>query len=141
EQAPYSLLVRKIGSGVADACAQMGVALLTFAPLNGGWLSGKYGGGAVPADSRAAGWPVRRVRFDFSRPELAAKARAVDALARIAAEAGFSLTHMALAFVLSNPSVSAIIIGPRTPGHFDDLVPAFGLSLSGDVLDRINAVV
>src|SRR5262249_18582232 len=67
EQAPYSLLVREIETDVIDTCGRLGIALVTFAPLNGGWLTGKYRGGAVPGESRAATWPVRRVRFDFER--------------------------------------------------------------------------
>ena len=141
EQAPYSLLVREIDSGVVDTCRQLGVAVIAFAPLNGGWLTGKYQGDVVPAGSRAADWPVRRVRFDFSRRELAEKAAAVTALTNIALDADMSLAHMALAFVLSNRSVSAMIVGPRTSAQLDELRPAFDLTLSRDTLERIDAVV
>ena len=59
----------------------------------------------------------------------------------LAAEAGLSLTHMALAFVITHPGVSAALIGPRTMEQLDDLLTAAQVTLSDDLLDRIDAIV
>ena len=56
-------------------------------------------------------------RFDLSLPANQRKLEAAEALAQLAEEAGISLIHMALAFVLNHPAVTAAIIGPRTEEH------------------------
>lgn len=52
-----------------------------------------------------------------------------------------SLTHMALAFVIAHPGVTAALIGPRTMEQLDDLLAASDVALSDDLLDRIDAIV
>ena len=59
----------------------------------------------------------------------------------IAAEAGLSLMHMALAWVLEHPSVTAAIVGPRTQSQLDDLLAVGDQRLDADTLDAIDAVV
>ena len=63
-------------------------------------------------------------RYDMSRPENQRKLDAADALARLADEAGMSLIHMALAFALQHPAVTAPIIGPRTMDHLESQIGA-----------------
>ena len=52
-----------------------------------------------------------------------------------------SLIHMALAFVIRHPAVTAAIIGPRTMEHLESQLGAAEVTLSGDVLDRIDEIV
>jgi aryl-alcohol dehydrogenase (NADP+) len=66
---------------------------------------------------------------------------AVEALIPLAAEAGLSLTHMAMAFVLAHPGVTSAILGPRTMQHLDDLLAGAEVRLGDDVLDRIDRIV
>src|SRR5690606_28637665 len=58
-----------------------------------------------------------------------------------AQEAGISLTHMALAFVIAHPGVTAALIGPRTMDQLEDLLAAAQVGLSDELLDRIDAIV
>src|SRR3954463_2091813 len=112
EQPPYSLLVRHIENDVLPTALEYGMGLIPWSPLAGGWLSGKWRKGAeTPQSTRAARIPQR---FDMSLPANQAKLEAADALAQLAEEAGLSLIHMALAFVINHPAVTAAIIGPRT---------------------------
>ena len=60
---------------------------------------------------------------------------------RAAEEAGLSLIHMALAFVLRHPAVTAVIIGPRTQEHLASQLGAVDVQLSDDILDQIDAIV
>jgi aryl-alcohol dehydrogenase-like predicted oxidoreductase len=62
-------------------------------------------------------------------------------LLSVAADAGLSLTHMALAFVVSHPSITAAILGPRTMEQFEDLIAGVGTKLDDATLDRIDAIV
>jgi len=110
EQPPYSLIVRGIENSVLPTCDRYGMGVLTWSPLAAGWLSGKY------QKERATDMTTARARlvpqrFDLSLPDNVRKLEVVDGLAGVAREAGLSLTHMAVAFVLAHPTVTAAIIG------------------------------
>ena len=137
EQPPYSALARGVEADVLPVCQRYDVGVLVWAPLNGGWLTGKYRGGAE-ASSRADREPAH---FDYATTYRAAKAAAVEALFSIATEAGLRLVDLAHAFVLAHPAVTAAIIGPRTLGQLDDVLPGAGTALGPDVLDAIDRVV
>ena len=64
----------------------------------------------------------------------------VDRLMALAQDAGLSLTHMAIAFVLAHPGVTSAIIGPRTLEQFDDLLAGVGVTLDDALLDRIDEI-
>jgi aryl-alcohol dehydrogenase-like predicted oxidoreductase len=80
-------------------------------------------------------------RYDLSIPANQRKLDAADALAQLADESGMSLIHMAIAFVIRHPAVTAAIIGPRTMEHLESQLGAADVTLSDDVLDRIDAIV
>jgi aryl-alcohol dehydrogenase-like predicted oxidoreductase len=115
------------------------MGVIPWSPLAGGWLSGKYRHGTEkPTTGRAARIPAR---FDYDLPENARKLDLVDELSAVAADAGLSLTHLAMAWVLEHPAVTAAIIGPRTMEQMTDLLPAADVRLDGEVLDRIDELV
>jgi len=139
EQPPYSALARGIEAAVLPTCERLGLAAVTWAPLNGGWLTGKYrSGGAAPAGSRA---DTHGDHFDHGGPVAASKAAAVEALAKVAADAGLPLPHLALGFVLSHRAVASALLGPRRAEQLTDLVAAADVVLDDGTLDAIDAVV
>jgi aryl-alcohol dehydrogenase-like predicted oxidoreductase len=69
------------------------------------------------------------------------KLEAADALARLADEAGLSLIHVAVAFVLRHPAITSAIIGPRTMEQLDSQLGAASVVLDDTLLDRIDAIV
>ncbi len=120
-------------------CQQYGMGVLPWSPLAGGWLSGRWRKGAdTPTSTRSERVPGR---YDLSLPGNQAKLEAADALAVLAEEAGTSLVHLAIAFVLRHPGVSSAIIGPRTMEHLESQIGAVDVVLSDDVLDRIDEIV
>jgi aryl-alcohol dehydrogenase-like predicted oxidoreductase len=139
EQPPYSIFVRGIETSVLPTCRQYGMGVIPWSPLAGGWLSGKFRrGGDAPQSMRAKRVPDR---FDLAKPENQRKLDLVEELLKVAADAGLSLTHLALAWVLEHPAVTSAIIGPRTMEQLVDLLPAADVTLSADVLDRIDEIV
>jgi len=139
EQPPYSLLVRGIEADLLPVCESYGMGVLPWSPLAGGWLSGAYRKGQdAPVSQRASRMPAR---YDLSDPANRAKLDAVEDLALLAEDAGLSLVHLALAFVLQHPAVTAPIIGPRTMEHLESQIGAADVTLSTDVLDRIDEIV
>jgi aryl-alcohol dehydrogenase-like predicted oxidoreductase len=77
----------------------------------------------------------------MSTPDNQRKLEAADALAALADEAGITLIEMAIAFVIRHPAVTAAIIGPRTMEHLESQLTAADVTLSDDVLDRIDEIV
>jgi aryl-alcohol dehydrogenase-like predicted oxidoreductase len=139
EQPPYSLLVRGVEAEVLPACQQYGMGVIPWSPLAGGWLTGRWRKGQQPPEStRAQRLPQR---YDPALPENQRKLEAADALALLAEEAGLSLIHLALAFVLQHPAVTAAIIGPRTMEQLESQLGAADVSLDTELLDRIDEIV
>jgi aryl-alcohol dehydrogenase-like predicted oxidoreductase len=140
EQPPYSILVRGIEGSVLPACQKYGMGVIAWSPLAGGWLTGRI---RKDADIDMTKGRAQRIpqRFDPKVPGNAAKLAAVEELIKIAADAGCSLTHMALAFVTTHPGVTSAIIGPRTMDQLNDLLAGATVVLDDDVLDRIDQIV
>ncbi len=139
EQPPYSVLARGADASVLPWCAERDVGAIVWAPLNGGWLTGKYQDGAGELDSRA-----RRTPEHFDHADDAVRARKVllvDRLQAIASDAGMSLVQLGLAFVLAHPAVTSAIVGPRRPDQLKQLLAAGHLDLPADVLAAIDGVV
>ena len=80
-------------------------------------------------------------RFDPERPRVKRKLDLIPELEKLAADAGMPLTHMALAFTLAHPAVSAAIIGPRTMEQLEGLLGATEVALDDETLDRIDELV
>jgi aryl-alcohol dehydrogenase-like predicted oxidoreductase len=142
EQPPYSLLTRAIEYDVLPTCLRHGIGVMTYSPLAGGWLSGKYRKGqqiSGPGSSaRAQRFPGA---YDANNPANAAKLDAADALGALADQVGITLIQMAIAFATRHPAVTSAIIGPRTMEHLDTYLAADGIDLPSDLLDRINQIV
>ena len=139
EQPPYSILVRGVEAEVLPACQQYGMGVIPWSPLAGGWLTGRYRKGVeIPVSRRAERLPQR---FDLKLPGNQAKLEAADQLAKLADEAGLTLIHLALAFTLSHPAVTAPIIGPRTMEQLDSQLGAADVVLDSAILDRIDEIV
>jgi aryl-alcohol dehydrogenase-like predicted oxidoreductase len=139
EQPPYSIFVRGIETSVLPTCQQFGMGVIPWSPLAGGWLTGRYRKDAPPPETGRA----RRTpdRFDYEREENQRKLDLVESLLSLASEAGLSLTHLAMAFVLEHPAVTSAIIGPRTMDQLTDVLDGAGTRLSDDVLDKIDELV
>jgi len=140
EQPTYSVLTRGIERDVLPTCARYGMGVLSYSPLAGGWLSGRYrrgenSGPTSPARQRLVN------RFDLSLPENQRKLDAAEALAQLADKAGVTLIELAIAFVLRQPAITSAIIVPRTMEHLESQLTATEGHLSDEVLDAIDRVV
>ena len=141
EQPPYNMLTRAIEYDVLPTCQRHGMGVLSYSPLAGGWLSGKYRKDREIGGPGSAARRYSAAKYDADDATNAAKLDAADALGALADEAGLTLVQMAIAFVVRHPAVTSAIIGPRTMEHLDGYLAADGVTLSTDVLDRIDQVV
>src|SRR4051794_7277274 len=133
EQPPYSILVRGIEEDVLPTTQRYGMGTLTYSPLSGGWLSGKWRKDAAAAPASSA---RPSARFDMSSPANQRKLDVVEELAQLAEAKGLTLIEMAIAFAITPPGVTAAIVGPRTMEQLESYVPAADIRLSTEVLDR-----
>src|SRR6476659_9474291 len=139
EQPPYSMLVRGVEAEVLPVCQKYRMGVIPWSPLAGGWLTGAWRKGKQPpASTRAERLPQR---YDLLLPANQRKLEAADALAQLAEEAGMTLIHLAIAFVINHPAVTAAIIGPRTGEQLESQLGAAELRLDPALLDRIDEIV
>jgi aryl-alcohol dehydrogenase-like predicted oxidoreductase len=138
EQPPYSILVRGIEEDVLPATQRHGMGTLTYSPLAGGWLSGRWRKDAAAAPTSSA---RPSARFDMSSPANQRKLDIVEELAQLAEQAGITLIELAIAFVINHPGVTSAIVGPRTMEQLESYLPAADITLSTEVLDRVDKLV
>ena len=143
EQPWYSIFARDIERFVLPACQRYGMGVITWSPLDGGFLSGKYRGPQdFTDDSRIVKFAKRfRGSFDPQEQYIRRKLEIVEQLHPLAEEAGLTLAQLAVAFTLEHPGVTSSIIGPRTMDQLESLLPAAEARLAEDILDRIDALV
>ncbi len=138
EQPPYSILVRGIEEDVLPTTLRHGMGTLTYSPLDGGWLSGRWRKDNAPSPASTA---RPSARFDMTSPANQRKLDIVEDLAVLAEENGISLIELAIAFVINHPGVTAAIVGPRTMEQLQAYLPAADVTLLAEVLDRIDQLV
>ena len=141
EQPTYSILTRGIETDVLPTCARHGMGVLSYSPLAGGWLTGRYRTGSGAEGPFSAARQALANRFDLSLPENQRKLEAAGRLGGLADKAGITLIEMAIAFVLRHPAITSAIIGPRTVERLESQLAAASTVLSDDVLDRIDEIV
>jgi aryl-alcohol dehydrogenase-like predicted oxidoreductase len=139
EQPPYSLLARGAEADVLPVCHQYRLGVITWSPLAGGWLTGRYRKDREPPQSTRAGRVPHR--YDLSMPENQRKLEAADAFAGLAEDAGLTLIHLAIAFAIQHTAVTSAIIGPRTMEHLESQLGAVDVELDAQTLDRIDQIV
>lgn len=134
EQPPYSILDRGIERDMLPTCQRYGMGVMVWSPLSKGMLTGKYRKGQPQPDSPRAKYFTKQFSDERSLDS-------IEQLISLAQDAGLSITHMAMAFVMAHPGVTSAILGPRTMQHLDDLLAGAEVRLSEDVLDRIDQIV
>jgi aryl-alcohol dehydrogenase-like predicted oxidoreductase len=132
-QNSYSLIDQADTREVLPLVEQEGLGYTPFSPLSGGWLAGRYvRGGAAPAGSRMAERPGPYAHLD--REDVW---RGIERLTARAGEYGVHVSTLAYAWVLSDPRVTAILVGPRRAEQLDSAVAALELRLSEAERDEL----
>jgi aryl-alcohol dehydrogenase-like predicted oxidoreductase len=139
EQPPYNLLDRRIERELVPACQTFGVALMTWSPLAGGLLTGKYHHkDEIPPGTRFADMASNPITA--SRWTEASLAR-INQLRPLAADKGISLSQFALGWVKHQPGISTVLIGPRTLDQLEAYLSALTIHFTQHELATIDAIV
>jgi aryl-alcohol dehydrogenase-like predicted oxidoreductase len=135
-QNSYSLLDRADDRGVVELCAAFGISYTPFSPLAGGWLTGKYKrDGPVPEGSRMA---MRPGPYEHLRNEQTFAA--LDRFAKVAAERGVHPATLAISWLLAQPHVTAVVVGPRRPDQLEPALTALEHRLSQSEAEELAAL-
>ena len=127
EQSLYNLMDRMVELEVIPACEAYGLGVIPWSPLAGGLLGGAL---QKAAEGRRANPDVQK-RIDEHRPQL-------EAYEDLCRELNEKPADVALAWLLTNPVVTAPIIGPRTIEQLEGSLRALEIELSADVLQRLD---
>jgi aryl-alcohol dehydrogenase-like predicted oxidoreductase len=132
-QAYYSLVGRDLEHELVPLCREEGLGVLPWSPLSGGFLTGKF--------RRGQPGPVgaRRSSFEFPPIDQERGFDAVEALDAMAQEKGATIPQLALAWLLAQPAVSAVIIGANRIQQLEDNLKAAEVRLSAAEVERLSA--
>lgn len=134
-QPPFSMLRRGIETDELAYCNDRNVGVVAYSPMERGFLTGKI------TKEWVASLPDtdhRKRDARFNEPELSKNMAIIDKLKVIAADAGITLSQLALAWVISKPGITSAIVGARKPGQILETAKAADVVLSADVLQRIE---
>ncbi|MBA3365634.1 MAG: aldo/keto reductase [Actinobacteria bacterium] len=135
-QNSYSLLDREAQDEVLPSCTEHGIAFTAFGPLAGGWLAGKYRRGKpLPAGSRMTLRPEPYRHLDDD-----AVYRGLEQLDEAASRRGVDMPTLAFAWLLSDPRVAAVVVGPRRPEQLEPAVAALDLHLAEGERDALASL-
>jgi aryl-alcohol dehydrogenase (NADP+) len=136
-QPRYNLLFRQIEREMLPFCREEGVGVIPYNPIAGGLLSGKHDRGAPPPEGSrftlGQAGPLYAERYWHER-----EFDTVDALRKLADQAGISLVTLSVAWVLANEAVTSPIIGASRPGQLDASLAAAGYALDPELKRQLD---
>jgi aryl-alcohol dehydrogenase-like predicted oxidoreductase len=132
-QVYYSIAGRDIEREIVPLAQAEGLAILPWSPLAGGLLSGKFD----PDKPGPEG--ARRTTFDFPPVDRGRLPKVLDALRGVAKETNLSVARIALAWQLTRPFVTSIIIGAKSKEQLADNLAAVEVRLTADQIAKLDA--
>lgn len=133
-QAYYSIAGRDVERELVPLVIEEEMGLLVWSPLAGGLLSGKFGPGASIEEG------ARRSTFDFPPVDMNQAWSCIAEMRAIGDARGISVARVALAWLLSRPHVTSVIIGAKRMDQLDDNLGAVDVVLTDEELARLEAV-
>ena len=122
-QPRYNLLFRAYERDLLPLCAEEAVAVIPYNPLAGGLLTGKHDRKAAPAEGTRFQLGTAAARYQ-ERYWHDREFETIEALRMVAGEAGMSMATMAMRWMLSNPAITAPIVGASRPEQLADSLAA-----------------
>ena len=130
-QPQYNLLARAVEWEIVPACEAAGLGMLAWSPLASGWLTGKYQRGEQPpGGTRVVENADEGMRIWNQRGQSEQTWQVLDVTRKVAEGRGVSLAQVAIAWLMSRPAVSSVILGARSMDQLTDNMAAAGLALT-----------
>jgi 1-deoxyxylulose-5-phosphate synthase len=135
-QPNYNLVVRDIEAELLPLCADQQVGVITYSPLGGGFLTGKYSRrGEVPAGARFDVVPGMQPIYLHD-----AGFRVLTGLEATARRLGLAAPLLALAWAIKSPGITSVLIGARTPMQVDQALAADAVEMPEELRAELNAL-
>lgn len=139
-QPQYNLLVRDIEHEIVPAALDAGMGLLPWSPLAGGWLTGKYRRDEAPTGATRLGEnPERGMEAYRARNQRARTWEVLDAVRTASERLGATDAQVSIAWLLSRPAVSSVILGARDVDQLTETLGASDVELDAEALDSLTA--
>ncbi len=139
-QPRYNLLFRSFERDLLPLCAEEGVAVIPYNPLAGGMLTGKHDNTAAPPEGSRFQLGTAGARYQ-ERYWHGQQFETIEALRKVAAEAAMSMATMAMRWVISNPAITAPIVGASRPEQLaDTLAAAEQGPLPGELKTKLDEI-
>jgi aryl-alcohol dehydrogenase-like predicted oxidoreductase len=138
----FSLLNRRFEDELAACSRAQQVSLLAYSPLGAGVLTGKYQGGAWPPGARFSFYREHspRTKVMTSRFVNEATLAATARFAELARACGLAPATFAVAWTLTRDFVGSTLVGATAPEQLDETLAAADVTLSADVLAKVDAI-
>ena len=130
----YSLLGRDLEHEIVPFIEETGIGILVWSPLASGFLSGRYTRETPVAEDS------RRKNFDFPPVDVEKGYEVVEVLKQIAQNHGATSAQVAIAWILTKPFISSVIIGVNKMQHLEDNLGAADLNLSASEVDKLDTL-
>jgi len=133
----YNLTVREAERDILPACADQGMGCVAWSPLAGGLLTGKYARSAQPPPDTRIG---RRAKIDVPRFWHEHGFKVAESLRAVGVRTGISPTQLALAWVLKNGGITAVIIGASHTAQLAENLRTGDWDLSGELKTELDGI-
>ena len=140
-QPQYSLLLREIEKEFIPLCQCEGLGIVAWAPLAGGFLSGKYNQNVVVSSKDNRLFRVKEEDADSAKRRFSERNfRILDVVKKIAGERGKSCSQIALKWIQMQPGITGPVIGARTTEQIEDNLGCIGWELAEEEIKELNEV-
>ena len=133
-QPPYNLLQRDIEKDIIPYCQQEGLGILTYTPLMGGFLTGKYSRAMPPP-------PGSRFKYNpkfWERANKESNFTLLEQIENVAHDVGIPVSKLAISWILKNPAITAPIVGASSVEQVEENCLITEISLNGETYQRLN---
>jgi aryl-alcohol dehydrogenase-like predicted oxidoreductase len=137
-QPPYSMVNRGVEAEILPFCAEQGIGVIAYSPMQAGLLTDRFSRERLAALD-AEDWR-RRDRF-FQEPALGRTLELVEKLRPIAAREGHTVAQLALAWALRRPELTAAIVGARRPEQVEETAAAGDYTPAPEVLAELARLI
>jgi aryl-alcohol dehydrogenase-like predicted oxidoreductase len=137
-QAQHNLLDRGVELDVLPCCLDHGLSSMPWSPLGGGWLTGKYGRDRPTGDTRLGDDPDRGVEA-YDKRAIERTWDILEVVERIARAHGVPMGQVAVAWLLTRPTVATVLLGARTDDQLAQILPAVELRLTSDDVAQLTS--
>jgi aryl-alcohol dehydrogenase-like predicted oxidoreductase len=135
-QPPYNLVNNRVAADLFPLCRREGIAVTPHSPLGNGFLTGKYTPDRtkLPAGTRLAIAPNHIDMYFHERGW-----RVLSRLREKSADLGMPMVKLAMAWTMSHPDVTAVLVGARESRHIDNALEAYEMAMDQDLRAEMSA--